>query len=215
MPSIVIMTAANSLPPQPHEAEQLIREFIAGEGDAVSPETAKRYTDVANALFDFLDVVDVSVRLGPEIASHLEAERERLGSGAFLPTLGVASMLRMLPEFLNDPWLPPIGAQRRTHRAIVDRLLVFLRRRELVDSAAALRDAFSRARRAVADARFRDYWREPDSSEERIRVTVELNSRILDPLLANVESGKRRSLADAVEQQLEHRHYFPAPFRGR
>lgn len=209
------MTTPHSLPSQPDQAEHLIREFIAEESAAVTPETAERYASVADSLFEFLDKVDVRPRLGPEIARYLEAERERLGTGAFLPTLGVTSMLRMIPEFLGDPWLPPIGAQRRAHRAIVDRLLVFLRRRELVEPTASLRDDFARARRAVAAARIRDYWRQTDAPEERIRVTVELSSRVLDPLLADVENGDRRSLADAVEQQLEQRHYFPATYRHR
>lgn len=213
MPSIVVMTTASSLPPQADHAEKLIRDFIAEEGAAMSPETAERYAVVADSLFEFLENVDVRPRLGPEIARYLDAERERLGAGAFLPTLGVTSMLRMIPEFLVEPWLPPIGAQRRTHRAIVDRLLVFLRRRELVDPTASLRDDFARARRAVAAARIRDYRRQTDSRDELIRVTVELSSRVLDPLLADVENGDRRSLSDAVEQQLEHRHYFPQTFR--
>jgi hypothetical protein len=213
MLSIIDMSTSAPQPSQPNPDEQMIRDFIAGEGESVSPETAARYQIVVDALFEFLETVDVTDRMGPQIARYLESERERLGPGAFMPTLGLAGFLRVLPEFLTDPWLPPIGASRRTHRAIIDRLLTYLRRRQLIDRSAAMRDDFSRARRAIGTARARDYWRQLDSPEERIRVTVELNSRILDPLLADVEIGSRRSLADAIENQLEHRYYFPPTFR--
>lgn len=207
------MTTSNSSPLRPHPVENYIRDFLEIERADVTPETAERYESVISSLFDFLDQVDVRARLGPEIADHLEAERARLGSGAFLPTLGVISMLRMMPEFLVHPWLPPMGAQRRAHRAIVDRLLVFLRRRELVEPSPVRADDFARARRAVTAARVRDYWRQNDEPVERVSITVELSSRVLDPLLTLVEKGERGSLASAIEQQLEHRQYFPAPYR--
>lgn len=183
-----------------HEAA--IRAFIEAEASTLSPATASRYAIVTESLFEFLDVVDVRHRFGPEIAHHLAAERERLGTGAFLPTLGIASLLRVLPGFLDDPWLPPRGQQRASHRFVVDRLLVFLRRRGLVDSA-ALRPEFTRVRRAIGTARSRDYglWSvdEPTVDDEVIDVTVGLRSAVLDPLLAAVERGEHESLAAAIE----------------
>lgn len=183
-------TARLRAPELTGDPEASIREFISEEAAPLAASTAERYEVVLETLFEFLDAVDVAPRFGPEIAAHLAAERQRLGDGAFLPTLGFVSLVRVLPEFLDDPWLPPAGAQRRAHRAVVDRLLVFLRRRALIDSA-VLRDDFGRARKAMRTARGRDYgWRELEdtvTSEELTTATVDLPSGVLDPLLADVE----------------------------
>jgi len=188
-----------------HEAA--IRGFIAAEAAPLSPATTARYERVVEALFEFLEVVDVRHRFGPEIARHLAVERDRRGEGAFLPALGFASLLRVLPEFLDDPWLPPQGAQRASHRVVVERLLLFLRRRELVDSA-VLRHEFSRVRKAIGTARARDFgWRvvveEPAAAEEVLQVTVGLSSAVLDRLLAEVERDHHTSLAEVIEAQLQ------------
>ena len=66
-----------------NDLELAIREFIAGEAAKMKPPTAERYGAVAEALFEFLDTVDVRIRLGPEIALYLELERRRVGAGAF------------------------------------------------------------------------------------------------------------------------------------
>ena len=212
------MRALNLVPDSglPKDPESAIREFIAGEAAKLTPPTAARYGVVAETLFDFLDTVDVRNRLGPEIARHLGGERQRLGSGAFLATLGVVSLVRVLPDFLEDPWLPPKGAQRRSHRVVVERLLVFLRRRGLVDSA-ALREDFRRVRVAIRTAQSRDYgWRMNDdevATSEVVEVTVGLRSEGLDPLLRQVERGDFTSLADAIDARLDpDRRYGDEPY---
>ena len=212
------MRALNLVPEsgRPEDPESAIREFIAAEAAKLTAPTAARYGVVAETLFDFLDTVDVRHRLGPEIARHLGDERQRLGSGAFLPTLGVASLVRMLPDFLDDPWLPPQGAQRRSHRVVVERLLVFLRRRGLVDSA-VLRDDFKRARSAIRTAQSRDYgWRtvgEEVAAAEVVEVTLGLRSEVLDPLLREIERGDFTSLTDAIDARLDSdRRYSDEPY---
>lgn len=199
---------------KPDDLETLIREYIAGESAALAPPTIERYKIVTESLFEFLDTVDVRHRLGVEIARRLEAERERLGQGAFLPTLGVVSLLRMLPDFLVDPWLPPRGAQRGSHRVVVERLLVFLRRRGLVDSA-VVRGDFSRVRKAIGTTHGRDYgWHthEEAVTEEVLEVTVGLRSAVLDPLLNGVEQGTYASLADAIDAQLDLERRYREPY---
>ena len=191
------------------DPETMIREFIMGEAATLSEPTAVRYEIVAEALFEFIDTVDVTSRLGPEIATLLNTERQRCGDGVFLRLLGFTSFLRVLPEFLDDPWLPPTGAQRASHRAVIERLLVFLRRRGLVDSA-ALRDDFGRVRKAIGTARSRDFHWDPRhdvavASEELITVTVDIPSRVLDPMLADVERRQHESLADAIADRLDPR----------
>ena len=197
-----------------NDLELAIREFIAGEAAKMKPPTAERYGAVAEALFEFLDTVDVRIRLGPEIARYLELERRRLGPGAFLPALGVASLVRTLPDFLGDPWLPPPGAQRRAHRVVVERLLAFLRRRGLVDSVAVC-EYFKRGRSALGTARSRDYgWgavHDEVSTNEVVQVTVGLRSEVLDPLLAEVERGESSSLADAIDARLDPERRYHEP----
>ena len=77
--------------------EKSIRASIRAQAAALTPPTMKRYAITADALFEFLDTVDVETRLGRELAQHLASARARLGSGAFLPTLGVVSMIRICP----------------------------------------------------------------------------------------------------------------------
>lgn len=194
--------------------EATIRSFVAEQGTGLAPPTVQRYAIVTDSLVDFLDTVDVRPRLGPEIAAHLEAARERLGPGAFLPTLGVVSMLRVLPEFLGDPWLPPKGAQRRSHRTVVERLVTLLRRH--VPEPGLLRDDFGRVRRAVGTARSRDYGtarsrdydrrgKDRTGSEEAVTVTstFELRQSLLDLMLDGVEEGRYASLDAAIESAVD------------
>lgn len=199
--------------PQDHEAA--IRAFIADQSATLSQEGAERYMKVVDDLFDFLRAVDVRGRLGPEIAAHLDAERARLGVDCFMPTLGVASLVRVLPEFLADPWLPAAGAQRRSHRAVVDKLLTYLRRRSLVDSVGLGID-FRAARQALRTARARDYdrWSLRDDARSgpssTVTVTLTMSDRLIDSLLDQVEDEHHESLDEALEAYLRPEPEMPS-----
>jgi hypothetical protein len=198
-----------TLTPEPSMAdvtEASIRAFVAAQSADLATATAERYAITTNALFVFLDAVDVEPRFGPEIAEHLAAARARLGAGAFLPTLGIVSVLRVLPDFLDDPWLPPRGAQRRSHRSVIDRLVTHLRR-HLAD-AGPVRDDLRRVRRAVGTARSRDYdWSRRDLAETdkvfTVTATIEVGQATLDRMLDGVEEGRHSSLDAAIEAAVD------------
>lgn len=205
------MTPANLSPVQSQivsvgASEASIRAFIAEQSAGLAVATAERYAVVANSLFDFLDTVDVEPRFGPEIARHLESARARLGPGAFLPTLGVVSMIRLLPDFLDDPWLPPAGGQRRSHRTVVDQLVTYLRRH--VGDVGPVRDDLRRVRRAVGRARSRDYvhFREDLAATTdlfTITSTFQVSRATLDRMLDRVEEGCHPSLDAAIEAAVD------------
>lgn len=205
------MTHANLTPiqPQPISAsptEASIRAFVTEQSAALSVTTAERYATVVSTLFDFLDTVDVEPRLGREIAHHLDEARARLGPGAFLPTLGVVSMIRLLPDFLDDPWLPPAGGQRRSHRTVVDQLVTYLRRH--VGDVGPVRDDLRRVRRAVGSARSRDYGQirhDPADATDLFTVTstFQMSRAALDRMLDRVEEGCHPSLDAAIEAAVD------------
>ncbi|MGJ9422658.1 hypothetical protein [Aeromicrobium sp. CF3.5] len=183
-------------------SEASIRAFVAEQSVALSMATVERYAVVVNALFEFLDTVDVEPRLGTEIARHLETARARLGPGAFLPTLGVVSMIRLLPDFLDDPWLPPAGGQRRSHRTVVDQLVTHLRRH--LGDVGPVRDDLRRVRRAVRTARSRDYGHYSEDMADTgdvltVASTFQVTRVTLDRMLDSVEEGRHASLDAAIE----------------
>lgn len=182
--------------------EASIRVFVDQQSAGLSATTAQRYATVVDALFEFLDTVDVEPRLGPELAQHLDAARARLGRGAFLPTLGVVSMIRLLPALLDDPWLPPYGAQRRSHRVVLDKLTTYLRRH--VPDVGPVRDDLRRVRRAVGTARSRDYdqFRVDLAATDdffTVTSTFQVTRVTLDRMLDSVEEGQYASLDAAIE----------------
>jgi hypothetical protein len=182
--------------------EASIRAFVERRGADRTAQTRQRYGEVVDDLFAFLDTVDVRPWLGPQIAEHLEAARRNRGSGAFLPTLGAASMLRVLPAFLDDPWLPPSGVRRRSHRVVAEHVLTLLRRWALTDSG-LMRHDLRRARRSIGTARARDYdWRPYDEPDDDARVsvtvTLDLRSGTVDSLLDGVERGRHTSMDAAI-----------------
>lgn len=199
-------TTLTSAPSMTDVTEASIRAFVAEQSTDLAAATAERYAIVTDALFTFLETIDVGPRFGPEIAEHLAAARARRGPGAFLPTLGVVSMIRVLPDFLGDPWLPPAGAQRRSHRAVVDRLVTFLRRH--LSDAAPVRDDLRRVRRAVGTARSRDYDRSHNEVEGTDKVftvtaTFDIGQTTLDRMLDGVEEGRHASLDAAIEAAVD------------
>lgn len=199
-------TTLTSVPSMTDVTESSIRAFVVEQSADLAAATAQRYEITTNALFVFLDTVDVEPRFGPEIAEHLTAARARRGGGAFLPALGVISMIRVLPDFLEDPWLPPAGAQRRSHRAVVDRLVTFLRRH--VAEAGPVRDDLRRVRRAVGTARARDYGgcREEVVQTDQVftvTTTIDVGQATLDRMLDRVEEGRHASLDAAIEAAVD------------
>lgn len=199
-------TKLTPIPSMTQVTEASIRTFVAEQSAGLQPPAADRYTTVVDALFTFLDAVDVRPGFGPEIADHLEAARAQLGPGAFLPTLGVVSMVRVLPDFLDDPWLPPKGAQRRSHRIVIDRLVTYLRR-HLAD-VGPVRDDLRKVRRAVGTARSRDYGSYREETAETGKVftvtaTFDVGQATLDRMLDGVEEGRHTSLDAAIEAAVE------------
>lgn len=180
-----------------------MRQFVIEQGDGRTSGTSQRYVQVADDLSSFLARVDVGPWLGPELAAHLEAQRRQLGADAFLSVLGLASFIRVLPAFVADPWLPPAGAQRRTHRAVVRRLMTFLRLH--ASQRACLRvDDFRAIGKALGHAYSRDY---AESTVGRTgivtcTVTLDLVEHLVDRLLEDVTDGKHETLDEAVAARL-------------
>lgn len=190
--------------------EHSLRAFVADRAAHLTPPTIEKYMTVVDSLVGFLDAVDVEPSLGPQLARHLDRARARQPQGAFLPTLGAVSLLRVLPQFLADPWLPPRGAERRTHRVVLGKLLPFLRRSDELDTSVLRRD-FKRVRDALGAVYALDHeysWgRQPEGEvpEQLVTVTatVSLRTSVLDRLLDQVERGDRATLAEAIETSVD------------
>ena len=189
--------------------EASIRDIVEDLASGLTPPTIHRYRTTVESLFHFLDVVDVGPCLGQEIAEHLRVARRQHGAGAFLPTLGVVSLVRVLPQFVSKPWLPPRGCQRRTHRTVINRLIPYLRRH--LPNPALQREDLARVRSRVDKDRFDDYggWSsEPVGNEAPIIVTSTLAIRPtrLDQLLDSVEQGSHDSLDEAITSVVDPRY---------
>lgn len=196
--------------------EESLRAFVADQAAHLTPPTIEKYLQVVDSLTAFLDSVDVEPCLGPELARLLETARARQPRGAFLPTLGAVSLLRVLPLLLADPWLPPPGGERRTHRVVLAKLLRFLRRADALDTGALRRD-FKGVRDALGAVYSLDHdysWGRQRTEEEvheqlvTVTVTLSLRSPTLDRLLDEVERGDRASLDEAIQKSVD-----PDPYR--
>jgi hypothetical protein len=180
-----------------------MRQFILEQSEGRSAASVRRYVGVADDLSSFLARVDVGRWLGAELAAHLEVRRRELGADAFMATLGLASFIRVLPAFLADPWLPPPGAQRRTHRAVVRRLKTFLRL-HASQRGCLRRDDFAAIDKALGHA-----YSLEDAGPAAGRVgmvtctvTLDLVEHLVDRLLEDVTDGKHETLDDAVAARL-------------
>lgn len=195
------MTPTTSLPADDLAAE--MRRFIIDQAEGRTRETVERYAQVTDDLMTFMDSVDVSPWLGPEVAVYIRLQRERLGPGAFLPSLGLVSLIRVLPAFVNDPWLPQPSPQRRTHRTAVRHLLTFLRRRAMQQGCFHREDLKS-INKALGQAYASDYGHPPVWRSEKVTctVTVELVARLVDALLEQVTRGEFETFDEAVAARL-------------
>lgn len=187
---------------------ELIRAYVLAQAAAYTPATQERYAKVADDLESFRRTVDVTPRLGPEMAQVLGRHRARGGDPDLLEVLGMVSFIRVLPAFLDPPWLPPRGPQRTTHRTAIRRLMTLLRRRA-AELGCLNRHDFAAIDRAVSTGP--GAWREdggwPEASDTTMTctVTLRLEQHLVDRLLAEVEHGNSASMEEALEQRLNPR----------
>lgn len=125
------------------------------------PTTARRYQRIRHRLYEFLDTGDLTLGLGSDQATLLEAERQFHDSGAFWSVFGPDELVHCLPSFLHETWLPDGGAQARAQITVVSRLLRSLAGHDL--DWQVTRCAYWEAEAAVAQAR-RDLARRPAAS---------------------------------------------------
>jgi hypothetical protein len=180
-----------------------MRQFIIDQSEGRTEETVQRNALVADDLSRFLATVDVDPWLGAELALHLDVQRREFGADAFLSSLGLASFIRVLPAFLADPWLPPPGAQRRTHRAVVRRLKTFLRLHAL-QRGCLRRSDFGAIDKALGHAYSPDDAGPPLGRTGMVTctVTLDLVEHLVDRLLEGVTNGKHETLDEAVAARL-------------
>lgn len=174
-----------SAPPE-DDFTAAMRQFIIDQGEGRTDETRERYAKVADDLTTFLAEVDVGPWLGPELAAHLDVQRERFGGGALMASLGLASFVRVLPAFVKEPWLPPPGAQRKTQRTVARRLLTFLRLRAQ-QAGCFRRDDFTLASKALGHYSAYDHKPLPGrTGTVSCTVTLDLVEHFMDRLLEEV-----------------------------
>lgn len=189
--------------PWAHDFAAGMRQFIIDKGDGRTDETVQRYVQVADDLSSFLADVDVGPWLGAELAAYLDAQRRELGADALLSSLGLASFIRVLPAFLADPWLPPPGAHRRTHRVVVRRLMTFLRL-QASQRGCLHRGDFQAIDKALGHAYSLDYG-DPTvgrSGMVTCTVTLDLVEHLVDRLLEDVTGGRHETLDEAIAARL-------------
>lgn len=180
-----------------------MRQFIVDQGEGRTSETMQRYVQVADELSSFLANADVGPWLGAELAAHLDFQRRELGADALLSSLGLASFIRVLPAFVADPWLPPPGVQRRTHRTAVRRLMTFLRL-HASQRGCLRRDDFRAIDKAVGHAYSQDYA-DPVAGRTGMvtcTVTLDLVEHLVDRLLEEVTEGRHETLDEAIAARL-------------
>lgn len=183
-----------------------MRGFILEQAAGRTETTVSRYERVAEDLAVFVETVDVGPWLGREIAAHLEAQRDRLGSSALLKALGLVSLVRVLPAFLGEPWLPPPGQQRRTHRVVTKHIAKFLRL-QCVKESMYRRQDFVALDKALGHAYLLDYesstrWAEGETDLVSCTVTLELRERLIDALLDEVGQERYASIEAAMAARL-------------
>lgn len=189
--------------PPTDDLAEAMRQFIVEQGDAYTDETALRYAQVARDLDSFIAAVDVTPWLGAELAEHLDRERARLGKDALVTSLGLMSFLRVLPAFVAAPWLPPPGAQRRTHRAAVRRLMTFLRQRASQEGCLR-REDFQVLDKALGRAYAYDYESPATGRTGTVSctVTLDLVQHLVDRLLEQITDGRYDTLDDAIAARI-------------
>lgn len=192
-----------STPPSTDDLAPAMRQFIIDQGEGRSDETRQRYVQVADDLELFLATVDVKPWLGGEIAEYLSQQRQRLGSEALLTSLGLVSLVRVLPAFLADPWLPGVGAQRRTHRSAVRALKTFLRLRATLEGCLRKED-FKSIEKSIGAGYYSDS-RDPvvgRTGTVTCTVTLHLVEHFLDQLLEEVSTDKHQTVDEAIAARL-------------
>lgn len=183
-----------------------MRGFILDQALGRTEATVARYEQVADELSVFIETVDVAPWLGRELATHLAAERERLGNNALLRALGLISLVRVLPAFLADPWLPSAGQQRRTHRVVVKHVSKFLRL-QCMRQSCFRREDFVALDKSLRHSLSRDYgtttrWAEGESDLITCTVTLALRERLIDALLDEVSHEQFESWGEAMAARL-------------
>ncbi len=180
-----------------------MRQFVIDQSEGRNEETVQRYVQVADDLSSFTANVDVGPRLGAELAAHLATQRREVGDEALLSSLGLVSFIRVFPAFLAAPWLPPPGAQRRTHRAVARRLQTFLRLAASQRSCLQ-RDDFRAIDKAVGHAYSQDDAAPPLARTGMVSctVTLDLVEHLVDRLLEDVTDGRHESLDEAIAARL-------------
>jgi hypothetical protein len=205
---------------------ELIRAYILAQADGYTPATQERYATVADALETFRRSIDVGPWLGPEISDILERHRAAGGDPDLLGVLGMVSFIRVLPAFLEEPWLPPRGSQRTTHRTAIRRLVTLLRRRAAELGCLNPDDLAAISHQADTGSwmlREDGGWPEPSDTMMSCTVTLRLEQHLLDRLLAEVDHGSSASIEEALEHRLNPRlvtywedpepDYYPADRR--
>jgi hypothetical protein len=189
--------------PSPDHLLDAIQQFVIDQGAGRTDETVERYVQVAADIHSFMAAVDVAPWLGPEIATYLDGRREQLGVDALLTSLGLMSFIRVLPAFVAEPWLPPPGAQRRTHRAAVRYLMVFLRRLAH-DQGCHRREDFRAIDKALGHAYSYDLDRPTAARTGTVTytVTLDLVEHLVDRMLEDIEEGRYTTLDEAVAARI-------------
>ncbi|MFI5428231.1 hypothetical protein [Aeromicrobium sp. UC242_57] len=83
---------------RPDDVRSGLRAFILEQASGRTEQTIARYVQVADDFMTFLAEVDVTPWLGPELAAHLDAQRRQPTGHDFLATLGLMSLVRVLPS---------------------------------------------------------------------------------------------------------------------
>lgn len=137
----------------------LIDDFFRELGVGRKAETVRRYLRIRHRLLTFLDTGDMTLGLGSDPATLLEAERQFHDTGAFWTLFGPDELVCCLPSFLHETWWPDSTVEARTQISVTGRLLGHLSRKRLLDWSVARR-AYWDAEAAVVQAR-RDLARRP------------------------------------------------------
>lgn len=132
----------------------ILEQFLASVSTGKTEATRLRYDRVLQRLDEFMDTADAAPHLGTQLATLLAAEREFDRRGAFARLLGAEELVCCLPGFVADEWLGTDVSDARAQVSLAGRLLVWLRRRQLIDMRVCA-CAFWEAEGAVALARSR------------------------------------------------------------
>lgn len=192
----------DTITPASDDLVTAMRQFILDQAESRTDETRQRYVQVADDLEAFIAGVDVTPWLGAELATHLERERVTSG-GTLLTTLGLVSFLRVLPGFLEDPWLAPPGVQRRAQRAVVRYLMTFLRMRAKQEGHAC-RDDFAKIDHALRRAHHypSDHPVVNRDGKVACSVTLDLVEHLVDRMLEEIGEGRFETLEEAIEARI-------------